>query len=388
MIGVAAGHGAVRPAAGHLHDHAVHHDALPGADPRRRLLPQRAGDDRRRRGRALVRGQRRHAPLVRGHRVPARAAEHDGRLPRRRLGGRGRPCGRRCGSDGPVYIRLGKKGEPLRPRRDPRTSRIGKAIVIAAGHGRLPAEHGNMLPTVLDAAERLARRRHLRRGRQLPHGQAARRGLAGRGLRRRSRRADGRGAQRPRRPRRQRRGVARRPAAGRGRGSCGSARRTAFLHEAGEQEHAREVLRPDAREHRRAVRRQMIPGRSVVWNGRGPTCMKTTAAVLVEDRPPSCWSWPTLASSTSRFRRSSRARSWSRSPTAGSATRRSSSAAATAARTDSCRTASGHEGSGIVREVGPGRDQGEAGRPGDPLVDQGVGRRRAGTGRTTGTAAR
>jgi transketolase len=57
--------------------------------------------------------------------------------------------------DGPVYIRLGKKGEPLIHAAMPEFQ-IGKSIVMRPGSDLCLLSTGNMLPVVLDAAAVLA----------------------------------------------------------------------------------------------------------------------------------------------------------------------------------------------------------------------------------------
>ena len=55
--------------------------------------------------------------------------------------------------DGPVYIRIGKKGEPVVHARAPTTFTIGKAIVrIEDGNDVCLLSTGNMLPVVIEAA--------------------------------------------------------------------------------------------------------------------------------------------------------------------------------------------------------------------------------------------
>lgn len=56
----------------------------------------------------------------------------------------------------PVYMRIGKKGEPVIHSSIPEL-KIGKAIVVREGKDVCILSAGNMLPTCLDAAERLAR---------------------------------------------------------------------------------------------------------------------------------------------------------------------------------------------------------------------------------------
>jgi transketolase len=59
--------------------------------------------------------------------------------------------------DGPVFIRLGKKGEPVVHGQSPPYS-IGKAIVVRAGDDVALLSTGNVLPVALQAAEELDRR--------------------------------------------------------------------------------------------------------------------------------------------------------------------------------------------------------------------------------------
>ena len=56
--------------------------------------------------------------------------------------------------NGPVYIRLGKKGEPLVHEKIP-DFRIGKAIVIKNGHDVCLLSTGNMLPIAFDTGKKL-----------------------------------------------------------------------------------------------------------------------------------------------------------------------------------------------------------------------------------------
>ena len=53
--------------------------------------------------------------------------------------------------DRPVYIRMGKKGEPVVHNGPIANFQIGKALTISRRHGRLPAlaSTGNMLPEVI-----------------------------------------------------------------------------------------------------------------------------------------------------------------------------------------------------------------------------------------------
>jgi transketolase len=56
--------------------------------------------------------------------------------------------------DGPVYIRLGKKGEPV-VHQQPPDFVIGKGIVMRSGIDVCLLSTGNMLPIVIDAADKL-----------------------------------------------------------------------------------------------------------------------------------------------------------------------------------------------------------------------------------------
>jgi transketolase len=58
----------------------------------------------------------------------------------------------------PVYIRMGKKGEPTVHAAVPADFAIGRAITIADGRDVCLLSTGNMLPEVLDAAHRLQER--------------------------------------------------------------------------------------------------------------------------------------------------------------------------------------------------------------------------------------
>jgi transketolase len=58
---------------------------------------------------------------------------------------------------GPVYIRLGKKGEP-RVHTDVPRFKIGKGIVVCTGKDVCLVSTGNMLPVAVQAADELARR--------------------------------------------------------------------------------------------------------------------------------------------------------------------------------------------------------------------------------------
>jgi transketolase len=59
--------------------------------------------------------------------------------------------------EGPVYIRLGKKGEPVVHKQTPDFV-IGRGIVMSMGSDVCLLSTGNMLPVVLQAAEELSRR--------------------------------------------------------------------------------------------------------------------------------------------------------------------------------------------------------------------------------------
>lgn len=58
--------------------------------------------------------------------------------------------------DGPVYIRLGKKGEPLVHPAEPEF-KVGKGIVVKEGSDVCILSTGNMLPTAVECGEELAR---------------------------------------------------------------------------------------------------------------------------------------------------------------------------------------------------------------------------------------
>ena len=61
------------------------------------------------------------------------------------------------GHDGPLYIRLGKKGEPVVHKRDPEFV-IGKGITLREGSDVCLLSTGNLLPTAMRAAEELGLR--------------------------------------------------------------------------------------------------------------------------------------------------------------------------------------------------------------------------------------
>jgi transketolase len=58
--------------------------------------------------------------------------------------------------DDPVYLRIGKKGEPVVHKRDP-LFEIGKGITISSGEDVTLLSTGNMLPIVVEAAELIQR---------------------------------------------------------------------------------------------------------------------------------------------------------------------------------------------------------------------------------------
>ena len=58
--------------------------------------------------------------------------------------------------DGPAYIRLGKKGEPLVHREDPRFV-IGEGIVVREGRDVCLLSTGNLLPVAVEASEELSK---------------------------------------------------------------------------------------------------------------------------------------------------------------------------------------------------------------------------------------
>src|SRR3981189_3279083 len=58
--------------------------------------------------------------------------------------------------DRPVYIRMGKKGEPVVHKGPIADFAIGKAITISEGKDVCLLSTGNMLPEVIDAAKKLA----------------------------------------------------------------------------------------------------------------------------------------------------------------------------------------------------------------------------------------
>jgi len=58
--------------------------------------------------------------------------------------------------DGPLYLRLGKRGEPVVHGREPEFT-LGKAIVVRSGSDVCLLSTGNMLPTAVEAGEELGR---------------------------------------------------------------------------------------------------------------------------------------------------------------------------------------------------------------------------------------
>lgn len=55
--------------------------------------------------------------------------------------------------DGPAYIRMGKKGEPLVHKEVPANFKIGEALTISTGSDVCLLSTGNMLPEVIEAAK-------------------------------------------------------------------------------------------------------------------------------------------------------------------------------------------------------------------------------------------
>ena len=84
--------------------------------------------------------------------------------------------------DRPVYIRLGKKGEPLVHAAVPADFAIGKAITISDGEDVCLLSTGNMLPEAIEAAHRLKDKGYQRQGGEFPHREAAGRSLPARGV--------------------------------------------------------------------------------------------------------------------------------------------------------------------------------------------------------------
>jgi transketolase len=60
--------------------------------------------------------------------------------------------------DGPAYLRLGKKGEPVVHPQIPADFRVGRGLVLREGADVCLLSTGNVLPVASDAAELLARR--------------------------------------------------------------------------------------------------------------------------------------------------------------------------------------------------------------------------------------
>ena len=77
--------------------------------------------------------------------------------------------------DRPVYIRMGKKGEPVVHKGPIADFAIGKAITISEGSDVCLLSTGNMLPEAVEAGTQAEGEGHLGRGRELPHREAARR---------------------------------------------------------------------------------------------------------------------------------------------------------------------------------------------------------------------
>ena len=103
---------------------------------------------------------RRHAPFLRGHRASAGPARHDRRLSRRRAGGAAARCARRSPANGPVYLRIGKKGEPVVHAQPPEFA-IGKVDhACARASDVCLLGTGTMLPLALERPMLLASARH------------------------------------------------------------------------------------------------------------------------------------------------------------------------------------------------------------------------------------
>ena len=139
MMGVAAGLAMCGPAAGRLHDHAVHHDALPRADPRRRLLSRCAG----RRSSASARALPMPASAPTHHACEDIAflrslPEHGGGVPRRCRGGARRAARGAAAGQARLHPH-GQEGRAGGPSRRAAGFAIGKAITCRDGDGRLPA---------------------------------------------------------------------------------------------------------------------------------------------------------------------------------------------------------------------------------------------------------
>ena len=106
--------------------------------------------------------------------------------------------------DGPVYLRLGKKGEPV-VHQEPPAMVIGRGLTVREGSDVCLLGLGNMVAPSLEAADSPGRPRHFGQGREHAHGQAARRGFAPRRAESFRRRGRGRRTQ-PHRRAGQRRG--------------------------------------------------------------------------------------------------------------------------------------------------------------------------------------
>ena len=79
--------------------------------------------------------------------------------------------------DGPVYLRLGKKGEPV-VHQEPPAMVIGRGLTLREGRDVCLLGLGNMVAPSLEAADAPGKPRHFGQGREHAHGQAARRGFA------------------------------------------------------------------------------------------------------------------------------------------------------------------------------------------------------------------
>ena len=92
-----------------------------------------------------------------------------GVCPGRRARGARRRCARRCGTTGPAYIRMGKKGEPLVHRDGRRFRDRPQAITSRDGVDVCLLATGNMLPGRAGGRRVARQARHLGARRQLPH---------------------------------------------------------------------------------------------------------------------------------------------------------------------------------------------------------------------------
>ena len=130
-------------------------------------------------GRPVLRLARPDAPFLRRHRLAARAAEHGGRLPRRRRRGAAGAAGGVSAAERHLHPprQEGRAGHP----QDAAGVRHRQGDRAPHGARRLPARApATCCPKSLEAADQLETRRHRAAGGQLPHGQAAGRGLPGR----------------------------------------------------------------------------------------------------------------------------------------------------------------------------------------------------------------